>query len=93
MAAVSRIASLSPFHFQRMFKQAFGRTPMQFLQDARLDAARCLLVHTDDDVTAICFAVGFESPGSFSWLFRKRFGVSPRSFRGQSQAQTKSLPA
>ena len=30
---------------------------------------------------AICFAVGFESPGSFSWLFRKRFGVSPRAYR------------
>jgi AraC-like DNA-binding protein len=40
-----------------------------------------LLAHTGDDVTAICFAVGFESLGSFSWLFRKRFGVSPRSFR------------
>jgi AraC-like DNA-binding protein len=64
-----------------MFKLAFGRTPMQFLQDTRLRAARCKLETTGDDVTSICFAVGFESPGSFSWLFRKRFGVSPRAFR------------
>jgi len=54
---------------------------MQFLQGTRLEAARRLLANTGDDVTAICFAVGFESLGSFSWLFRKRFGTSPRAFR------------
>jgi AraC family transcriptional regulator len=81
VAGAARVAALSPFHFQRMFKLAFGRTPMQFLQETRLEAARRLLAHTGDGITAICFAVGFESLGSFSWLFRKRFGVSPRAFR------------
>jgi AraC-like DNA-binding protein len=81
VAAAARVATLSPFHFQRMFKQAFGRTPMQFLQDTRLEAARRLLAHTGDDITTICFAIGFESLGSFSWLFRKRFGASPRAYR------------
>jgi AraC family transcriptional regulator len=87
VAAAARVATLSPFHFQRMFKLAFGRTPMQFLQQTRLDAARRLLDHTGDDITSICFAVGFESLGSFSWLFRKHFGVSPRSFREKSRIQ------
>ena len=77
VAAAAQVAALSPFHFQRMFKLAFGRTPMQFLQETRLEAARALLVRTGDDVTSVCLAVGFESLGSFSWLFRKRFGVSP----------------
>ena len=81
VADAARVAALSPFHFQRMFKQAFGRTPMQVLQTARLEAARRLLAHTGDDITSICFAVGFESLGSFSWLFRRRFGISPRAFR------------
>jgi len=81
VAAAARVATLSPFHFQRMFKLAFGQTPMQFLQSTRLEAARRLLAHTGDDVTSICFAAGFESLGSFSWLFRRRFGVSPRNFR------------
>jgi AraC-like DNA-binding protein len=81
VSAAARVATLSPFHFQRMFKLAFGQTPMQFLQQTRLEAARRLLAHTADGITTICFAVGFESPGSFSWLFRKRFGVSPRGFR------------
>ena len=85
VAAVARVATLSPFHFQRMFKLAFAQTPMQLLQETRLRAARRLLAHTSDDVTAICFAVGFESLGSFSWLFRKRYGVSPRAFRAHGE--------
>jgi AraC family transcriptional regulator len=85
VAAAARIAGLSPFHFQRMFKLAFARTPMQFLQETRLEAARRLLAHTGDSITSICFAVGFESLGSFSWLFRRRFGASPRAFRGENR--------
>jgi len=85
VAAAARVAGLSPFHFQRMFKLAFGRTPMQLLQEVRLEAARGMLVHTGDDITSVCMAVGFESLGSFSWLFRKRFGVSPRAFRAKSE--------
>jgi transcriptional regulator GlxA family with amidase domain len=68
-----------------MFKLAFARTPMQFLQETRLEAARRLLAHTGDSITSICFAVGFESLGSFSWLFRRRFGASPRAFRGENR--------
>jgi AraC family transcriptional regulator len=81
-------ACLSPFHFHRMFKAAFGTTPMQFLQEHRLAVARRLLSTTDEPVTAICFAVGFESLGTFSWLFRKRFGLSPRQFRGKITGRT-----
>jgi AraC family transcriptional regulator len=93
VAAAARVATLSPFHFQRMFKLAFQRTPMQFLQETRLEAARRLLSGTGDEITAICFAVGFESPGSFSWLFRRRFGVSPRSFRENSRIEEVSAGA
>jgi AraC-like DNA-binding protein len=84
VAAAAQAAHLSPYHFHRMFRAAFGQTPMQFLQERRLNSARTLLATTDQPVTAICFAVGLESLGSFSWLFRKRFGVSPREFRLQS---------
>jgi AraC-like DNA-binding protein len=93
VAAAARVATLSPFHFQRMFKLAFGQTPMQFLQQTRLEAARRLLAHTADGITTICFAVGFESPGSFSWLFRKRFGVSPRGFRENRRIEEASAGA
>ena len=87
VAAIARIACLSPYHFQRMFRQAFGHTPMQFLQARRLKAARRLLATTDRPITSICFDVGFDSLGSFSWLFRREFGLPPRNFRRQ-QSQT-----
>jgi transcriptional regulator GlxA family with amidase domain len=81
VAGAAAIAVISPFHFQRMFKQAFGVSPMQFLQRRRLNVARQLLAESESDVTSICLAVGFQSLGSFSWLFRRRFGHSPRTYR------------
>src|SRR5262245_52152892 len=57
VALAARAAHLSPFHFQRMFKRAFRQTPMQFLQERRLAAARRLLLKTDDPITSICFAI------------------------------------
>lgn len=92
VSAVARVACLSPYHFQRMFRLAFGTSPMQHLQARRLLAARGLLTRTDMDVTAVCFAVGFESLGSFSWLFRRRYGASPRAFRrGQATHQNRRI--
>ncbi len=81
VADAAGIAALSPFHFQRMFKSAFGVSPMQFLQRRRLEIARELLTTSEDDVTTICQSVGFESLGSFSSLFKRRFGLSPREYR------------
>ncbi len=91
VAMAARVANLSPYHFHRMFKRAFGETPMQLLQARRLDAACRLLSGTDRPVTAICFDVGFESLGSFSWLFRRRFGLSPRQFRAVGCSRRNTL--
>lgn len=80
VADAAAVAAMSPFHFQRMFKSAFGISPMQFVQQRRLNSARELLTR-GDDVTSVCFAVGFQSLGSFSALFKRRFGVSPSGIR------------
>jgi AraC-like DNA-binding protein len=81
VASAARAAKLSPAHFHRQFKALFRQTPMQFLQQRRLAAARSLLLGTDELVTNICFMIGFESLGSFSSLFRRRFGCSPNQYR------------
>jgi AraC-like DNA-binding protein len=81
VASAARAAKLSPAHFHRQFRALFHLTPMQFLQDRRLAAARRLLINTDEPVTNVCFLVGFESLGSFSSLFRRRFGCSPGRYR------------
>ncbi len=80
---VARAACLSPYHFHRAFSRAFGLTPHQYLTRHRLERAAYLLRRSDRSVTEICFEAGFESPGSFSTLFRRHFGRSPREFRQQ----------
>jgi AraC family transcriptional regulator len=78
---MAREAGLSPYHFHRAFTQAFGETPHRYLTRQRLEKARHLLSQTDRSITEVCFDCGFESLGSFSSLFRRNFGLSPREFR------------
>ena len=75
------VACLSPNHFLRTFKQAFQQTPHQYLTRLRIERAQSLLRQTDQRVTDICFAVGFESIGSFTSLFRQRVGLAPGEYR------------
>ena len=77
---LAREAALSPFHFLRLFRSAFGETPHQYLTRVRIDAAKRLLL-ADAPVTDVCFDVGFQSLGSFSALFAKRVGSPPSAFR------------
>src|SRR5215467_8043374 len=80
---MARVACLSPNHFIRTFRNAFGQSPHQYLVSRRLERAAMLLARTSRPVTDVCYSVGFESPGSFSWLFRKRYGVAPLAYRLQ----------
>jgi AraC-like DNA-binding protein len=77
----ARAACLSRYHFHRLFREVFGETPNLYLQRKRLARARELLKTTDRTITAISLDVGFESSTSFSALFRRNFGCSPREFR------------
>jgi len=84
LSDVARAACLSPYHFHRSFTVAFGKTPHQYLTAHRLERAAQLLRRTPMSVTQICFDSGFESLGSFSSLFRRNFGTSPREFRNSA---------
>jgi len=74
-------ACLSPYHYHRMFVRAFGETPHDFLTRRRIDRAKQLLARDECPVTEICLAVGYESLGSFSTLFRSVAGRSPTEYR------------
>lgn len=78
---MASVACMAPNHFLRTFKQLFSVTPHQFLTELRISKAKKLLNCDDLTVTDICFAIGFESVGSFSSLFRRRVGVSPLQYR------------
>ena len=86
LPVIAAEACFSPHHFLRTFKLAFHETPHQYLTRRRIEWAQRLLVRSSMSVTDICGAVGFESLGSFSWLFRQRVGVSPDAYRRASAA-------
>lgn len=87
---ISRAANFSPFHFIRLFRKAYHRTPHQYLINKRIEKAKELLANSDWSVTEICFEVGFESPASFSTLFRKIVGWAPSVYRARVQEMRRS---
>jgi AraC-like DNA-binding protein len=82
---LSREVALSPFYLIRSFRQMYGQTPHQYRIARRIARAKDLLRNTSLSITEICAAVGFESLGSFSTLFRKVAGVSPSAYRISSR--------
>ena len=80
---VSQQAFLSKFHFHRLFRQIYRRTPHQYLTWKRINKAKDLLSE-NKPVTEVCNEVGFESIGSFSVLFKKEIGFAPQYYRNMA---------
>jgi AraC-like DNA-binding protein len=80
---ISSHANLSPYHFLRVHKLAYGETPHEFLTRLRIEKAKTLLARGSHNVTEACFEVGFSSLGSFSMLFSQRVGLAPSEYRRQ----------
>ena len=89
---VAAQANLSPYHFLRIYKRAYGETPHEFLTRLRIERAKTLLARGSHNVTEACFEVGFSSLGSFSNLFAGRVGLSPSEYRRYARS-TISVPS
>ena len=87
---LSQQVALSPYHLIRTFKHTYKKTPHQYLVEQRITHAKELLRNSDLSITEICLAVGYESLGSFSVLFRKIAGLSPSAYRISSHPTPKS---
>ena len=77
---LSHIRFTSKFHLLRIFKRYYGQTPKQYLTDKRIEKAKELLIQ-GTNVTETCYNIGFDSPSSFSTLFKSRIGLTPSEFQ------------
>ena len=90
---VARASFLSPYHFHRAFRGAFGSSPHEYLTWLRIaQAARLLQAAPEMTVTQVAEAVGFESPTSFASLFRRRAGVSPSAMKALKHMKPAGAP-
>jgi transcriptional regulator GlxA family with amidase domain len=91
--ALARAALMSPGHFSRSFRAAFGETPYSHLMTRRIERAKALLRKGDLSVTEVCFAVGCTSLGSFSSRFTELVGESPSAYRARNHDDSATIPA
>ena len=85
------IAGVSPAHFARAFKTAFGLPPHRYLLTRRIERAAALLRDTDMAVIDIAMATGWNSLGTFGRIFRDITGASPSDIRSLAQGEAHQL--
>ncbi len=90
--AMARAALMSPAHFSRAFRAAYGETPYGYLMTRRIERAKALL-RQGTSVTETCFAVGCTSLGSFSSRFAEIVGDTPTAYRSHEHDAVKAMPA
>jgi AraC family transcriptional regulator len=81
LAALSNEAGLSRFHLLRLFKRAYGETPLKRLMRMRIEEAKRRLIKGTQSITEIALDCGFENPGHFATVFRRLEGVTPSAYR------------
>lgn len=91
IAAIARTALMSPAHFSRQFRTAYGETPYSYLMTRRIERAK-LLLRRGMSVTDVCFAVGCTSLGSFSARFTELVGETPTAYRGGDHSSLVNVP-
>ncbi len=75
------ICNMSLSTFKREFKKLFDETPARYIKRKRLERAAQLLLATEDKVSAIGYDCGFQDVTTFSELFKKQYGKSPKNYR------------
>lgn len=85
-------AYMSPAHFSRQFKAAYGETPYEYLMTRRVERAMRLL-RAGMSVTDACTAVGCTSLGSFSSRFSELTGESPSSYARREHGAVSAMPS
>jgi transcriptional regulator GlxA family with amidase domain len=95
VSRLARVSRVSPAHFARSFKEAFGVPPHRYLLTRRIERAKALLRETDLPITDVAFQTGWKSLGTFGRIFRDITGASPGEVRAQDSGapmEPKNVP-
>ncbi len=90
--AMARTALMSPAHFSRRYRAAYGETPYAYLMTRRIERAKALL-RQGTSVTDTCMAVGCTSLGSFSSRFTEIVGMTPSQYRAGDHRALELVPS
>jgi AraC-like DNA-binding protein len=83
-------AHFSKFHFIRLFKSTYGKTPNSYLIKIRIDKARILL-SKGHSVLETSLIIGFDSPTSFTGMFKKITGKTPSVFQREYEIKRNAI--
>jgi AraC-like DNA-binding protein len=89
---LARHALMSPGHFSRAFRAAYGETPYSYLMTRRVERAMALL-RAGWSVTDACMEVGCTSLGSFSSRFSEIVGMTPTAYQAREHLAVLAMPA
>src|SRR5690242_19502299 len=85
LESLAAVVGMSPRNLSRHFVQATGITPHEFIERARIDAARMMLEASDRPLKAVAFECGFGSADRMRIVFSARLGVTPLQYRASFQ--------
>ena len=89
--SVDKIADevgISRVHLHRKMKELTGQTPHDFIRNIRMKKAASLLASGDMNVSEVMYACGFSNAASFSTVFKKMYGMSPREYMNEHAEKT-----
>lgn len=78
---LSEITNLSKDHFIRLFKKEVGTTPLQYINQKKIEKAQLILITEDMPVKNIAYMLGYEDHSYFIRLFKKTVGITPLEYR------------
>lgn len=81
LKALAQRFDLSVRSFNRRFRNAAGKTPLQYLQEIRLEQAKSLLKHSNLSIAEIAYGIGYQDTSSFASLFKRTNAVTPKEYR------------
>ncbi len=93
LESVASAVNVSPFHFCKLFKKATGLTFTDFVNRARVEKAKRMLMRPNARITEVAYDVGFQSLSHFNRSFRRIASESPTEFRGRMKNTRDNLAA